>query len=62
MERGELPPQNNPIKSEFPPQMQLFFLLLHLPLELHRMKKIQVFLWKWPVYFSDRYSLVLMFI
>ena len=62
MERGELPPQNNPIKSEFSLQMQLFFLLLHLSIELHKMKKIQVFLWMWPVSFSDRYPQVLMFI
>jgi hypothetical protein len=39
MERGELSHPNNPIKSEFPPQMQLFFLWPHLPLELPRMKK-----------------------
>jgi hypothetical protein len=39
MERGELPPQNNPIKSEFPPQMQLFFLFPHLSIKLHKMKK-----------------------
>jgi hypothetical protein len=62
MERGELSHPNNPIISEFPPQMQLFFLLLHLSIELHKMKKIQVFLWMWPVNFSDRYPQVLMFI
>jgi hypothetical protein len=39
MERGELSHPNNPIISEFPPQMQLFFLLLHLSIELHKMKK-----------------------
>jgi hypothetical protein len=39
MERGELSHPNNPIKSEFFLQMQLFFLLLHLSIELHKMKK-----------------------
>ena len=62
MERGELSHPNNPIKSEYSVQMQLFFLLPHLSIKLHKMKKIQGFLWMWPVNFSDRYSLVLMFI
>ena len=62
MERGELSPPNNPIKSEYSLQMQLFFLLPHLSIELHKMKKIQVFLWMWLVHFSDRYYQVLMFI
>ncbi|MDE5083614.1 MAG: hypothetical protein O4859_21250 [Trichodesmium sp. St18_bin1] len=62
MDRGKLPHPNNSIISEFSLQMQLFFLWPHLPLELRRMKKIQVFLWMWPVNFSDRYYQVLMFI